>query len=104
MLERQGYQVTLATDAAEALRLAAGRPDDGKFELLITDVSMPDMSGSELAKRMRQVLPGLRVLFISGYSDPPPEGEDLPGEGSAFLQKPFSADSLGRKVGQILNP
>ncbi len=104
MLERQGYQVTLATDGTEALRFASEKPDGGKFELLITDVSMTDMSGSELAKKMRLVLPELKVLFISGYSDPPLEREDLTGERSVFLQKPFSADSLGRKVRQMLNP
>jgi PAS domain S-box-containing protein len=102
MLERQGYRVTLAADAPEALRLEPGGGGEVRFDLLITDVSMPDMTGSELVKRMRSVHPGLKVLFVSGYSDPPLERDDLSGGDSAFLQKPFSADALGRKVREML--
>jgi len=102
MLERQGYRVTLATDGAEALRIDFEKAGDDPFDLLITDISMPDMSGSELAKRLRAAHPALKVLFISGYSDPPLEREDLSGDDSAFMQKPFSADALGRKTRQML--
>jgi PAS domain S-box-containing protein len=102
MLERQGYRVTLATDGAEALRIDSERTGENRFDLLITDISTPDMTGSELAKRMRSAHPALKVLFISGYSDPPLEREDLSGDDSAFMQKPFSADALGRKIRQML--
>ncbi|HTA45393.1 MAG TPA: PAS domain S-box protein [Bryobacteraceae bacterium] len=98
MLERQGYRVVLASDAREAEKISA---DSGGFDLLITDAVMPNMSGVELARRIRLSHPGMKVLFIAGYSDE--SGESVEGaEGSAFLQKPFSADSLGRKIRQIL--
>jgi two-component system, cell cycle sensor histidine kinase and response regulator CckA len=97
MLERQGYRVVLAADAKEAERMSANA---GSFDLLITDAVMPSITGVELARRIRASHPGLKVLFISGYTNEPAE---TGGEGAAFLQKPFSADSLGRKIRQILN-
>ena len=97
MLERQGYRVVLATDAKEAERMSANA---GSFDLLITDAVMPSISGVELARRIRASHPGLKVLFISGYTNEPAE---TGAEGAAFLQKPFSADSLGRKIRQILS-
>ncbi len=100
MLERQGYQVVLASDANEAERISAIA---GSFDLLITDAVMPSISGVELARRIRASHPGLKVLFISGYSDQPGERDQSAAEGAAFLQKPFSADSLGRKIRQVLS-
>jgi two-component system cell cycle sensor histidine kinase/response regulator CckA len=100
MLERQGYRVMLASDAKEAERIGANA---GTFDLLITDAMMPDISGAELARSLRASHPGLKVLFISGYTDHPMERDDAGSEGAAFLQKPFSADSLGRKIRQILS-
>jgi PAS domain S-box-containing protein len=100
MLERQGYQVVLASDASEAERISAVA---GSFDLLITDAVMPSISGVELARRIRASHPGLKVLFISGYSDQPAERDQTAAEGAAFLQKPFSADSLGRKIRQVLS-
>lgn len=97
MLERQGYRVILASDASEAEKISA---DGAGFDLLITDAVMPNVSGVELARRIRHSNPGIKVLFISGYSDE--SGESYGGDGAAFLQKPFSADSLGRKIRQIL--
>jgi DNA-binding NtrC family response regulator len=99
MLERQGYRVVLASDAKEAERMSAKA---GSFDLLITDAVMPSITGAELARRIRASHPGLKVLFISGYTSEPPEREETGGESAAFLQKPFSADSLGRKIRQIL--
>lgn len=100
MLERQGYQVVLASDANEAERISAVA---GSFDLLITDAVMPSISGVELARRIRASHPGMKVLFISGYSDQPGERDQTAAEGAAFLQKPFSADSLGRKIRQVLS-
>lgn len=100
MLERQGYQVVLASDANEAERISAIA---GSFDLLITDAVMPSISGIELARRIRASHPGMKVLFISGYSDQPGERDQTSAEGAAFLQKPFSADSLGRKIRQVLS-
>jgi two-component system, cell cycle sensor histidine kinase and response regulator CckA len=100
MLERQGYRVILASDAREAERIGALA---GSFDLLITDAVMPNISGVELARRIRASHPGMKTLFISGYSDHAAERDQTGAEGAAFLQKPFSADSLGRKIRQVLS-
>jgi two-component system cell cycle sensor histidine kinase/response regulator CckA len=100
MLERQGYRVILAANAKEAEQLSGKA---GTFDVLITDAVMPNISGAELARRLRTVNPGLKVLFISGYADDPPVPDDNGAEGAAFLQRPFSADSLGRKIRQMLS-
>ncbi|HYA16361.1 MAG TPA: PAS domain S-box protein, partial [Bryobacteraceae bacterium] len=98
MLERQGYRVILAAEPAEAERVGAA----ARCDLLIAGFRMASMSGEELARRLRTWQPGLRVLFIAGYDDPPREGLDPALANSGFISRPFSADSLGRKVRQIL--
>jgi two-component system cell cycle sensor histidine kinase/response regulator CckA len=100
MLERQGYRVILASDAKEAEQIGYSA---GSFDLLITDAVMPNITGSELARRLRAAHPGLKVLYIAGYADDLPERDETGAEGAAFLQKPFSADSLGRKIRQMLS-
>jgi len=100
MLERQGYRVLLASNAKEAEQLSVSA---GSFDLLITDAVMPNITGAELARRLRAAHPGLKVLFISGYTEDSPGRDDVGGDGAAFLQKPFSADSLGRKIRQMLS-
>jgi DNA-binding response OmpR family regulator len=96
ILEMNGYRVLEALDVADATRLAQTHP--GPIDLLITDVVMPGTSGPELARRLRTHRPGLRVLCMSAY----PESEDrrIDGEAgwNAWLQKPFTADVLMRKV------
>jgi two-component system, cell cycle sensor histidine kinase and response regulator CckA len=100
MLERQGYRVILAANAKEAEQLSGKA---GTFDVLVTDAVMPNISGAELARRLRTVHPALKVLFISGYADDPPIRDDSGAEGAVFLQRPFSADSLGRKIRQMLS-
>ncbi|HEY3826913.1 MAG TPA: PAS domain S-box protein [Bryobacteraceae bacterium] len=100
MLERQGYRVIIASNAKEAEQISG---TTGSFDLLITDTIMPNITGQELARRLRTAHPGLKVLFISGYAENPQIREEGGPEGSAFLQKPFSADSLGRKIRQMLS-
>jgi two-component system cell cycle sensor histidine kinase/response regulator CckA len=100
MLERQGYRVILASNAKEAEQIGCSA---GSFDLLITDAVMPNITGTELARRLRAAHPGLKVLYISGYADDPPERDETGADGAAFLQKPFSADSLGRKIRQMLS-
>ena len=97
MLERQGYQVFLAADAGEAERISA---QGGRFDLLITDLIMPQISGPDLARKLRTTTPGLKALFISAHAG---QQAESPGAGDAFLQKPFSVDSLGRKIRQIFD-
>jgi PAS domain S-box-containing protein len=99
MLEREGYRVILAADADEAERLSE---QGGQFDLLITDLAMPQIGGLDLARKLRAASPDLKVLFISAYNDPNSVGQGQTAE-DAFLRKPFSVDSLGRKIRQIFD-
>jgi two-component system cell cycle sensor histidine kinase/response regulator CckA len=95
-LELNGYRVVAAASPAEALELG----DDVHYDLLLTDIVMPQMRGDELARRLGQDRPGLKTLFMSGYL----AGEALLGEaGSAFLQKPFSLGKLTQTVRELLD-
>ena len=78
--------------------LAGLQPD-----LLVTDVVMPGLSGLDLAQRLQRRLPRLRILFMSGYADSPLLRAGLAQGGAAFLQKPFSADALERRVRELLD-
>jgi two-component system cell cycle sensor histidine kinase/response regulator CckA len=100
VLEGQGYAVLEAPDAATALRLAAGHA--GPIDLLLTDVVMPEMPGTELARRLGDARPGTRVLYVSGYTDHSVGNGALP-TGTSFLQKPFSATTLVRRVRHVLD-
>ena len=100
-LETQGYVVLAASDATAALRIVERH--GGTIHLLVTDVVMPGLSGRELADKLAAQRPGIRVLYMSGYpGDAVVEHGSLPA-GSAFLQKPFSPDSLARKVRDVLD-
>src|SRR5204863_7476017 len=100
-LEAHGYVVLAASDAAAAMRIV--EPHGGTIHLLVTDVVMPGLSGRELADRLTSRRPGIRVLYMSGYpGDAVVQHGALP-LGSAFLQKPFSADCLARKVRDVLD-
>jgi two-component system cell cycle sensor histidine kinase/response regulator CckA len=100
-LEAQGYLVLAAGDAAAALRLVERH--GGTIHMLLTDVVMPGLSGRDLADKLAARRPGIRVLYMSGYpGDAVVQHGELP-PGSAFLQKPFSPDSLARKVRDVLD-
>jgi two-component system, cell cycle sensor histidine kinase and response regulator CckA len=101
ILERQGYTVLVAPSPGEALHL--GREHAGPIDLLLTDVVMPRLSGSELARALLEVRPDLRVLYVSGYTDGTIDGQVLLTRGTAFLQKPFTTDLLCRKVRGLLD-
>jgi len=98
-LRMLGYTVLEAANGTEALRATQSSPYP--VELLITDMVMPQMSGRELAQKMRVFFPSLRVLFISGYDDTA-ERLGWRGVGAFFLQKPFSPTTLARKVREVL--
>jgi len=99
-LERSGYRVLEASGADEALAAAQGHA--GEIDLLLTDVVLPRMSGSELAKRLHELRPRARVLYMSGYTDDAIVHHGVLSAGAAFVQKPFTADSLARKLREIL--
>jgi CheY-like chemotaxis protein len=100
-LSRQGYAVLTAPDGAAALELAARHA--GSIDLLVTDVVMPHLSGSELAQQLTLQRPGLRTIFISGYSDEAIERHGVLAPDSVFLQKPVSPDALSRAVRDLLD-
>ena len=76
---------------------------EGEVQLLITDVVMPGMGGRELAERLAREQAGIRILFMSGYSDDVVSGHGIDPSSVAFLQKPFSAGDLARKVREVLD-
>ena len=100
-LAAQGYAVLEAENGAEALEVLArgGSPID----LVLTDVVMPLVNGRELGERLSVERPGLRVLFMSGYTDDDIVRRGLLRPGSPFLQKPFMPGDLSRKVREVLD-
>jgi signal transduction histidine kinase/CheY-like chemotaxis protein len=100
VLTAQGYHVLQASDGADALRVAAQH--SGALDLLTTDMVMPTMGGHDLAHELSARRPGLKVLFMSGYTDDA-GGRDALGPLDAFLQKPVDPHMLARKVRQVLD-
>ncbi len=100
-LQAQGYTVLLADSPAEAVTLA--NRHSGPIHLLLTDVIMPGLSGSELANHLRFERPEMKVLFMSGYTGEAIAHHGVVNEGVAFLSKPFTCDALLGKVRAVLN-
>jgi len=100
VLREQGYDVLAAEHPAQAMEWAARRT--APLDLLISDVIMPDCDGRTLLKQLREHQPRLQVLFISGYPDQAIARHGQLDPGVAFLQKPFTPDSLARKVREVL--
>ena len=100
VLDANGYDVLAAGDPAQAMTLSDGHP--GEVDLLITDMVMPGMSGKELAARLTDERPAMKVLLMSGYSDESLEERGVSSD-AGFIQKPFSTRELVRKVRQRLD-
>jgi DNA-binding NtrC family response regulator len=73
-----------------------------RIDLVLTDVVMPNMSGRELADRLEECRPGIKVLFMSGYTDDAIMHHRVLDKGTEFIQKPFSPDQLAAKVRDVL--
>jgi PAS domain S-box-containing protein len=101
VLEMLGYTVLCAESGLQALDLA--RDHKGKIDLVLTDVVMPEMSGREVERRLAEAGHGARVLFMSGYTDDAILQHGVLESGVAFLQKPFTPATLGRKVREVLD-
>jgi two-component system, cell cycle sensor histidine kinase and response regulator CckA len=100
VLESSGYRVVTAPDGEEALIRARGLGMD--VDLLLTDVVMPGMSGRQLADELTTAQPGLRVLYMSGFTDDAMVRHGVFEHQVAILEKPFGPDALVRKVREVL--
>jgi len=100
MLERAGYQVETAQDGSQGVDRFAARPEE--FDAVLLDLTMPVMNGQEALERIQQIRPGVPVILSSGYSEDEAlrrfQGYSLAG----FLQKPYTASALARKVRQAI--
>lgn len=100
ILEMSGYRVLEAHSGDDALQISRS---DEPIDLLLTDVVMPDYSGRELADRITTMRPALRVLYMSGYTDDAIVHHGVLEEGLNFIPKPFSPETLARKVRVVLD-
>jgi len=101
ILEQFGYRVLTAGTPGDAFRMV--EKQEGDIHLLLTDVILPEMNGKELKERIEAVRPGIKTLFMSGYTANAIARRGILEKGVAFLQKPFSLASLARKVRQVLD-
>jgi CheY-like chemotaxis protein len=101
VLRQHGYTVHEARHGLEALDLAAEELEG--VDLTVTDVVMPEMNGRDLAQQLLGRKPSMKVLYVSGYTDNAVLRNGLLEPGAAFLEKPFSPDSLAQKVHELLS-
>ena len=101
MLQQLGYSILTAEGGEDALRVSKGY--EGEISLLLTDVVMPGMSGRQLADALILLRPGLKVLFLSGYTENAVVHHGVLDAGVDFLPKPFSREVLGKKLREILS-
>ena len=98
-LEQAGYRVLIAADGLEALKMISSH--SGTLDLVVTDLAMPGMNGIELARKVKERLHRIEILFISGYAEDLKQSGEI--EEARFLQKPFTPHALARKVREILD-
>jgi CheY-like chemotaxis protein len=99
MLERLGYVVLAASTPSLAIRIS--KESDTKIDLVISDVIMPEMNGRELVERLLENRPGVKYLYMSGYTANVIANQGVLDEGTFFLQKPFSPKELAAKVLEV---
>ena len=99
-LEAYGYRVIQAESAGEALLVCEREAE--RIDLVLTDVVMPNLSGRELAHRLEKRWPGIKVLFMSGYTDDAIMHHGASQEGTEYIPKPFGPDQLAIKVREVL--
>jgi signal transduction histidine kinase/ActR/RegA family two-component response regulator len=100
VLEDQGYNVLCAPDGIEAMRVAEDY--DGEIHLLVTDVIMPHMNGHELAGKLSELRPEMKILYVSGYSDNDIGDHGVLDPRYELLQKPFTPQTLARKIRDVI--
>ena len=100
-LEKQGYRVIEAADGAVAMQIVVAH--EGMIHLLLTDVIMPGMNGRELAQRITEIRPNVKVLYMSGYTENVIGQDGTLDAGVRLLQKPFNLRDLKNKVREVLD-
>ena len=101
ILQERGYNVIESSSAEDALQIAEGHQET--IHMLLTDVVMPGMSGVSVAERVSALRQGVKILYMSGYTDDAIVRHGVLETGTAFLQKPFTPDVLARKVREVLD-
>jgi PAS domain S-box-containing protein len=101
MLRTKGYNIIPAKDQEQAISIC--RQTDRRIDLMLTDVVMPELSGPELASRVRSVRPTMPVLYMSGYTEDKFESYVQNKEAGEFIQKPLSLETLATKVREVLD-
>jgi DNA-binding response OmpR family regulator len=96
ILSQNGYRVLEASDGSIALRLAAGHV--GEIDLVLTDVEMPNLGGRGMVEELRELSPGMRVLFMSGFRKDEVFTDANAAKRTPYLQKPFTGDALAAEV------
>ncbi len=101
VLDQYGYRVLPAARGEEALSISRSRKEE--IHLLLTDVVLPGMSGGELAQRVTALMPNLKVLYMSGYTNEVLSHHGVLKSGLEFIEKPFTPEALARKVREVLD-
>jgi two-component system, cell cycle response regulator CpdR len=99
-LERAGHSIELAGDGAAGL--ARIRASGGRFDLVVSDIRMPEMDGIEMAKAAASFYPSLRIMLVTGYADQRERAEDLRGVVVDVVQKPFTLAEIRERVVKAL--
>jgi two-component system, cell cycle sensor histidine kinase and response regulator CckA len=100
LLQRQGYTVLVAANAEEALQIC---DENVQIDVVLTDVVMPGTSGPELIRQLAARRPGVKIVYMSGYTEDAIVHHGVLNPGIAFINKPFSSDALGRKIRDVLD-
>jgi len=101
ILEKQGYRILETLNGDDALLACETRKSP--IHLMLTDIVMPGMSGSELARLLKPLYPEIRILYMSGYTDNAIVRHGALGKGVNYIQKPFTMEGLARKVREVLD-
>ncbi|NUS18188.1 MAG: response regulator [Mesorhizobium sp.] len=100
-LERDGHNVTIATDGAQGLDMI--RQARGGYDLVVSDIRMPEMDGIEMATAAAREFPTMKIMLMTGYADQRERAEELNGIILDVVQKPFTLAEIRARVGKALN-